>query len=178
MKRLNQKGFTLVELIVVIAIIAVLAGVVLVVINPAALLAKSRDAKRLSDVDALHKAISLAIADGEIQLQVVAATSSTPTTPADWGAGATGWVRFGIPAVGGKVGLIKYLPTLPADPVSGVCTDAAGTTTANCVYTFGSTATTYEIDAVMESPDNLAKMTTDGGNSNAAYEVGTSLTVL
>ena len=36
--RIQQRGFTLVELLVVVAIIAVLAGVVIVAINPAALL--------------------------------------------------------------------------------------------------------------------------------------------
>jgi len=44
----RNKGFTLIELIVVIAIIGVLAGVLLIAINPAALLAKGRDAKRIS----------------------------------------------------------------------------------------------------------------------------------
>jgi prepilin-type N-terminal cleavage/methylation domain-containing protein len=173
MKRLNQKGFTLVELIVVIAIIAVLAGVVLVVINPAALLAKSRDAKRLSDIDALHKAITLAIADAELALTPAAGTSSiTGTTALD----GTGWVKFTFTAP--KVGLAKYLPTLPTDPINGTCTDANLNTTATCAYTFASTATTYEINAVLESPDNVLKMSTDGGNAPGIYEVGTSLTVL
>ena len=44
----KEKGFTLVELIVVIAIIALLAGVLALVISPAQMLAKGRDSKRLS----------------------------------------------------------------------------------------------------------------------------------
>ena len=57
-------GFTLVELLVVVAIVAVLAGVIVVAINPAALLQKNRDAMRLDDLDNVHRALSLALADG------------------------------------------------------------------------------------------------------------------
>ena len=164
---MNKKGFTLVELLVVIAIIAGLAGVVLVAINPAALLAKGRDAKRLEDLDALHKAISLSLADNEVTLT---ATGTCATCSSDITRlvldGTTGWVKFTIPT--GKTGLSKYLATLPLDPTQdGVY-----------VYTFGSTTAAYEINAVLESLDNVAKMSTDGGNAAAVYEVGTSLTVL
>lgn len=174
-----QKGFTLVELIVVIAIIAVLAGVVLVVINPAALLAKGRDARRLEDLDALHKAISLAIADNEIQLKAVAASVSEAPIHGDWGEGELGWVQFTVTP--GKTGLSKYLPTLPTDPINGECniTDNEGVVAAGtCQYTFASTTTTYEINAVLESPDNAAKLSTDGGNNENVFEIGTSLTIL
>ena len=174
--RKNLKGFTLVELIVVIAIIAVLAGVVLVVINPAALLAKGRDAKRLEDLDALHKAISLAIADAEISLVDTAGACATCTSltavTAAWVDGTSGWVKFTPSTQPGKVGLSKYLPTLPVDPTN------ATVNLVEYVYTFGSTVTTYEINAVLESTDNTLKMSTDGGNAPAVYEVGTSLTVL
>src|SRR3990167_3879845 len=104
-KRKDQ-GFTLVELLVVIAIIAVLAGVVLVAINPTALLAKSRDAARLQDVDNLHKALSLALADNEVTLSSTSGcttcTSSTGTQAVN---GSAGWVKFTIPT--GKTGLSK-----------------------------------------------------------------------
>lgn len=165
MKRFNQKGFTLVELLVVIAIIVVLAGVVVVVINPANLLAKGRDAKRIQDVENLSKAISLALADGEITLVDNAGTdSATGTQALD---GTNGYVTFAIPT--GKQGLVKYIAALPVDPLN----------TAPSVYTYGAAAATgYELNAVLESLDNAAKMTTDGGNSDTIYEVGTDLTVL
>ena len=51
------KGFTLVELLIVIAIIGVLAVVVLIAINPVEQLAKTRDAGRISTVTQLGHAV-------------------------------------------------------------------------------------------------------------------------
>lgn len=162
----REKGFTLVELLVVVAIIAVLAGVVIVAINPAALLQKSRDTKRLQDLENVHKALSLAMAEGEITLP----TSDTGDSD-DTGAQAidgTGWVAFTIPT--GKTGLSKYIPTLPVDP----------TNTGTNLYYYGTnaTATDYELNAVLESTDNAAKMSTDGGDDANRWEIGTSLTII
>ena len=47
------------ELLIVIAILAILAAVVVIVLNPAETLAKSRDAQRLSDLSTVKSAIAL-----------------------------------------------------------------------------------------------------------------------
>src|ERR1017187_8198617 len=54
-----RKGFTLIELLVVIAIIAILAIVVVLTLNPAQMLAQSRDANRLSDLATINSALNL-----------------------------------------------------------------------------------------------------------------------
>src|ERR1039457_302059 len=55
----RRSAFTLIELLVVIAIIAILAVVVVLTLNPAQLLAQSRDATRVSDMATLNSALSL-----------------------------------------------------------------------------------------------------------------------
>ncbi len=166
----KQKGFTLVEMLVVIAIIAILAGAVLLAINPVATMRKSRDTTRLSDLDSLRSAINIALTEGEITLVDMAApeTSAAGVQAVD---GTTGYVRFDIPGAGtpqAKTGLGRYIPALPLDP----------TNADTLVYSFQSTADNYEINAVLEYADNAVKMTTDGGDNDAVYEVGTSLTII
>lgn len=165
----NNKGFTLVELLVVIAIVGILAGVVLIAINPAALLMKARDSQRLQDMDTINKAIGLALADGEITLTdttgCATCSSDTGTQEVD---GANGWIKFAIPT--GKDGLSKYLATLPVDPTND---DTNG-----LIYNYAATVDSYELNCVLESPDNADKQGTDGGDSATTFEIGTDLGII
>lgn len=161
----KQKGFTLIELLVVIAIVAVLAGALLIAINPQSMVQKSRDAKRLQDVDTIVKAVNLALADGEITLTDTSACANCTSTGSA-AVDGTGYIPFAI--VTGKTGLSKFVPTLPADPLNA----------APNIYTYGSDGTNFEVNAVLEHTDNTSKMSTDGGNAVGVYEAGTSLTVL
>jgi prepilin-type N-terminal cleavage/methylation domain-containing protein len=55
------KGFTLLELLIVIAILAVLGAVVVFVLNPAETLRKTRDSQRISDLSTIKTALGVYI---------------------------------------------------------------------------------------------------------------------
>ena len=169
-----SKGFTLVELLVVIAIIAILAAVVVLIINPLELTRRGRDAARLTDLANLQSAINVAIqeATGSGAVAVLCkdsgaypctGLSSTGTRASD----GSGWVKTDLSAQKSV-----SVPTLPVDPVNSAANH----------YTYCAASDAWEIDTVLESDQQKAKMTTDGGNENGTtdgkYEVGSNLTLI
>lgn len=91
----QNKGFTLIEVLVVIGIIAVLAAVVLVAVNPARQFKLARDSQRTSNVNTLlnavhqnmaeHKGVFVCsgIAHDLPTIPTVIKSSPTPNDPAD-----------------------------------------------------------------------------------------------
>ena len=57
MKNLNKKGFTLLEILLVVAAIGILAGIVIVAINPGKQLADTRNAQRQVNVNTILNAV-------------------------------------------------------------------------------------------------------------------------
>jgi len=55
----TKKGFTLLELLIVIAILAILASAAVVVLNPAELLRRARDSGRITNIANIRNAINL-----------------------------------------------------------------------------------------------------------------------
>ena len=57
MKTPKNQGFTLLEILLVVAAIAILAGIVIVALNPAKQLGDTRNAQRFSDTNAMLNAV-------------------------------------------------------------------------------------------------------------------------
>lgn len=114
----KQKGFTLLELIIVLAVLSVLAVALFLIINPPELLRKARDAKRMADLATLNKALAHALANGEITLPSATVTGNSSTNPdlsvsSVAGTPASGWL-------GGFDGsLSSFISKLPKDPRNG-----------------------------------------------------------
>ena len=60
-----NKGFTLLEILLVIAAIGILAAIVLVAINPTRQIAQVRDAQRRSDINTIYKALEQYLIDNQ-----------------------------------------------------------------------------------------------------------------
>ncbi|MBT4349235.1 prepilin-type N-terminal cleavage/methylation domain-containing protein [bacterium] len=124
---MNKKGFTLIELIIVIAVIALLAAAVFVAVDPAKRIGQARDAQRWSDVTSVADGIMKYIVDesGSFPTSTATFTSNGATYYAIMGYGTTGAAgttcqNQTVGAVGISLDNIvtTYLPTMPIDPGS------------------------------------------------------------
>jgi general secretion pathway protein G len=97
-----QKGFTLIELVVVLLMIGVIAVMVLVSVDPLAQLQKSNDTRRKSDLSALQNALEMYYQDyGRYPSSSNTYTLSPAASGLDWG---SSWQ--------------PYIGKLPKDPLS------------------------------------------------------------
>lgn len=96
----NKSGFTLLELLIVIAIIAILSVALVIVLNPAETLRKSRDAQRISDLSTIKTALGLYLTSVATPTLGAAGSNATckPTPATAWGAAGTYKIWYSLPS--------------------------------------------------------------------------------
>mgnify|MGYP001616462525 CR=1 FL=1 len=108
MKKLNKRGFTLIEILVVVAIIGILAGVVLISLRSTG--PTARDSRRLSELKSVQNGLELFF-------------NKEGRYP-----DATNWTELTDDLTGANIGITR----VPNDPTSGAtyeyATDTGGTT--------------------------------------------------
>lgn len=116
----NQSGFTLLEVLLVVAIIAILAGIVIVAINPGKNLGDSRNSQRSSDVSTILNGVYQYALDNNGTLPTGITTTATEIC-ATGAASCTGLVDLSVLSTSGK-----YLVSIPKDPQCPTACDADG----------------------------------------------------
>ena len=185
-RKKSYLGFTLMEVLIVIGIVAVVATIVVFVINPGELLKRTRDSSRLSDIEIINKAIGVYSIEGTsfgsssvvyVSIPDASSTCSNlglPALDSPWTYGCStqgnyqkmdgsGWIPLDFDSISIK----RPMSHLPVDPVNTVAGDLYYT------YVKGS----WKLTARLEAARNIEKMDGDGGTDDSRMEKGNNLTL-
>lgn len=113
-----NRGFTLLEILLVVAAIAILAGIVIVALNPNKQLGDTRNSQRRSDVNTILNAVYQYTIDTNGTLP--ATITTTQTEICKTGATCTGLIDLSVLTTNEE-----YLISMPFDP-TGSSTHGAG----------------------------------------------------
>jgi len=105
----QRKGFTLIEILIVIGLIAVLAGVLIVALNPARQFSQASNAQRWNNMDTIISSIIANTTDNKGTF--TCAAGAIPTTAADM-TSTTGANNYNI----GPCLVPTFAASLPVDP--------------------------------------------------------------
>jgi len=184
-----KKGFTLLELLIVIGILAILSTTMLLVINPAEMLRKARDSQRISDLNTLKSAIAYYLVN--VSSPYIGSSAQTysdvggitclSSGAASLAASSTylsisgnGWIPINFSTLAGG----SPISALPHDPNPSTSTSNhyyVYLVSNNSNYTF-KLVTNMESQAYSQGGTNDVE-STDGGTINSLYEVGTDLSL-
>ena len=194
MNKSTKKGFTLLELLIVIGILAILATTTVLVLNPAELLRQARDSQRISDVQTINSALSLYVTTASgpklsytgsgcgtytfgytLASGTMGATcgpTGVSSTTASRNINGTGWLPVDISGIPGGSPLAAY----PVDPTNASGTGPMATSSLIYFYRCDQANLTWEINTNFESSkynvtDDVPNK--DGGTCIDTYEIGT-----
>ncbi len=114
----NRKGFTLLEILLVVAAIAILAGIVIIAINPTKQLGETKNAQRRSDVSTIMNGVHQYAIDNSGILP--SSITTTQTEVCITGGTCTGLIDLSV-----LTDNEKYITSIPLDP-TGAAGNGAG----------------------------------------------------
>jgi type II secretory pathway pseudopilin PulG len=179
-------------MLIVIAIIAILAAIIILAINPIEQMKKTRDARRMADLQSLNQALQYAELDldpssqmGSSSVVYVSLPSSNsdcsdlglPALDSPWTYHCSSQDNYRKPDGSGWVPVnftsLKAVPNaltiLPIDPLNTASSPGY-------YYTYV-TGGSWKLTAVLESSSNANKAINDGGTNPNLYETGTNLSL-
>ena len=184
----KNKGFTLVELLIVISILAALAAAVVVVINPAEMLRQARDSTRMGNIGTLHRTLSMFQIDrpadsmGLPNRIHVSIPSDSPTCvglglpalPPGWtyacrpttshrNIDGTGWIP------------INFTAMFQGSPLSHLPIDPTNTAASSNFYIYVTDGRSWVLASLIESERHAPSAARDGGTDFARFEAGNNL---
>lgn len=107
--RNHQKGFTLLEILLVVAAIAILAGIVIIAINPGKQLGETKNAQRRTDVNTILNAVYQYAIDNSGTLPTAITNTQTEICKTD--GTCTGLIDLSV-----LTDNEEYLVSMPLDP--------------------------------------------------------------
>jgi prepilin-type N-terminal cleavage/methylation domain-containing protein len=181
----NKKGFTLIEILGVIAVFSILFSSFIYIWNSLDIFRKSRDAKRINDLNALDAAIKSILTTNEnvflgeeniIYISLPDNNSNCSSynlipifSPYTYRCqtinnylkiDGNGWIPVNF-----SLGKILNLTVLPVDPLNNK----------DYFYSYQVKGGRYKLTARFESKSNIPKMVNDNGFEPTLYEVGSNL---
>jgi prepilin-type N-terminal cleavage/methylation domain-containing protein len=157
---LNIKGFSVIELLVVMGILLILATSILIYTNPVENRQKARDQRRLTDIAQLREAFEEFKADNKVYPDIkdtVRYSNVSVVVDGDISSATQGWLGENLSG---------YLNFLPTDPINS----------GEYIYTYVRDDLSFELDCKLEYYTET--MTGDNGDDDSLYEIGDNLTLL
>jgi prepilin-type N-terminal cleavage/methylation domain-containing protein len=186
----SKKSFTLIELLIVIAILALLMSIIIVTINPAELLKQTRDSKRISSLKTLNNALNIfqatrssaSIGTANVVYISIPDSSSTcanlglPTLPSGYAyacstsanyrkTDGTGWIPVDFDSL--DIG----------SPISSLSIDPTNTTSTGLFFSYVVGGSWEFVGGMESSKYQTDSAQTDGGTSITSFEIGSALSL-
>ncbi|MEI6326747.1 MAG: type II secretion system protein [Candidatus Roizmanbacteria bacterium] len=130
-QRDKSSGFTLIEVLLVIALLGILSTVVYTALDPGKRMREAKDSNRTADVDTILTSIHQYIVDNKGSLPTGLTTGMSETQLGTGGSGCAistgGCTVVATACVNLSTPLVKYLKSIPIDPIGDTTYTSAKT---------------------------------------------------